>query len=271
MEHLSDRRRLCDFWADRIRPSVLFRFFAIVLLIAPAHAGRPRDPWVFRGSLEGRPGLVFLALHIHMTVAYDTAGCSLFLAWKGKAETETGPMPAGPGSAAWGPEYRAAGPVYHKRINPSPWSLRGPQGNVPVTVRMAAAEPAGEQARLEYILTFSAGGAAKSAKAVKPIKPLKAGKAGRQGKAAQAIKVVETPEFDDHYGDNALFRTFEVTGIPAGMSLRLELGGRGMTETWGGGAVGRVEKEGDRFFLVQELDGATPLKVTWSEGGNAVK
>jgi hypothetical protein len=265
MNHLSDRRRLCDFWAGRMRPSrpsVLFRFSAVLLLAATAHAGRPRDPWVFRGSLEGRPGLVFLALHTHMTVAYDTAGCSLFLAWKGGAETETGPMPAAPGSVDWGPEYRAAGPVYHKRINPSPWTLRGPQGNVPVTVRLAAAEPAGEQARLEYVLTVGAGGAAK---------PLKAGKAGGKGKAAQAIKVVETPEFDDHYGDNALFRTFEVTGIPAGMSLRLELGGRGMTETWGGGAVGRVEREGDRFYLAQELDGATPLKVTWSEGGKPEK
>lgn len=81
--------------------------------------------------------------------------------------------------------------------------------------------------------------------------------------------VSERPEFDDHYGDNALFRNFEVTGIPAGMTLRLEVGGRGMAETWGGGATGQVIREGDRYFLLQELDGETPLKVSWSPLGSS--
>ena len=204
-----------------------------------ASAQRPRDPWLFHGALEGRPGMVFLALHKQMTVAYDRKGCSLFEAWKGAAVPETGPSPAGLGE-----DFRPAGAIYHKRTNPAPWSVTGPKGNVPVTVRMAADTVEGEQARLEYVLSLPGG---------------------------KRIRVRETPEFDDHYGDNALFRNFEVTGIPAGMALRLEVDGRGMTETWGGGAVGRVEKEGTRYFFIQELDGETPIKVTWSGSGDAEK
>jgi len=106
-------------------------------------------------------------------------------------------------------------------------------------VRLAATAVVGGKARLDYVLTLPG---------------------GRQ------IKVRETPEFDDHYGDNALFRNFEVTGIPAETAIRLQVDGRGMPEVWGGGAEGRVEKEGAHWFFIQEMDGVTPIKVTWSTG-----
>jgi hypothetical protein len=81
----------------------------------------------------------------------------------------------------------------------------------------------------------------------------------------RSIRVTEVPMYDDHYGDDGLFRNFEVNGIPAGHSVRLDLGGRGMPETWGGGADGGIAVEAGRRLLVQEADGQTPLKVTWSD------
>jgi hypothetical protein len=216
----------------------------LLMPAGPASAGRPRDPWVFRGSLPDKTGLIFLALHKEMTVAYDEEGCSLFLAWNGPAERPSGPAATGPqpsdGSA---PEYRAAGAVYHRRRNGSPWSARGPQGNIPVTPEFLAARIEGGRVVFAYALTLRGG---------------------------SVVSINETPEFDDHYGDKALFRNFEVTGIPAGVSIRLEIGGvpgKGMAETWGGGAAGRIVEEEGRRFLIQDVDGATPIKATWSKAG----
>ena len=44
---------------------------------------RPRDPWVLRSVLDGRPRMVSLALHEDCYLAYDAQRCALYKAWKG--------------------------------------------------------------------------------------------------------------------------------------------------------------------------------------------
>ena len=56
-----------------------------------------------------------------------------------------------------------------------------------------------------------------------------------------------------------------MAGLPAGTALRLDLGGTGLPESWGGGGDGALAEEEGRRCLVQGRDGLTPLKVTWSE------
>lgn len=211
--------------------------FCAILLAAGliAGAGSALDSWVFRGGLAGEQGpMILMVLNPQMSLAYDERGGSLLLAWKGKADAVAGSGPIR--------NYKASGPVYHRRANPAPWSLRGPKGDVKVTVAFEGVAPLGELASLAWSLRLSDG---------------------------RRISVRETPMFDDHYGDNGLFRNLAVAGIPKGMTLRLELDGRGMAETWGGGGDGGIVEEGGRRYLEQATDGETPLKVTWSRPAGA--
>lgn len=214
-----------------------------------ASADAPSSP-AFRGFLEGEASpMVFLAIAEGMTLAYDEQGGSLFLAWNGKARPASGPGPSpGPAGApvragkslpvpASTAVYRASGDVYHRRTRPRPWEVRGPGGKVEAAVRFEGISARGDLAALEWSLRLPGG---------------------------RIIRVTEVPMFDDHYGDEGLFRNFTVTGIPPGHSLRLDLEGRGMAETWGGGGDGGMVVEEGRRAMVQEADGQTPLKVTWS-------
>ncbi|MBK7645391.1 MAG: hypothetical protein IPJ19_20530 [Planctomycetes bacterium] len=49
----------------------------------PRAPQRPRDPWVQRCNLDGRPRMVVFALDADMYCAYDAQLCSFFAAWKG--------------------------------------------------------------------------------------------------------------------------------------------------------------------------------------------
>ncbi len=44
---------------------------------------RPRDPWVFTGSLDDRSRILFVALHHDLWVAYDTELGALYKGWRG--------------------------------------------------------------------------------------------------------------------------------------------------------------------------------------------
>lgn len=49
----------------------------------PFRPQRPRDPFVFRCVLDGRPRIVTLALSDEMWAAWDARTCSLYKVWKG--------------------------------------------------------------------------------------------------------------------------------------------------------------------------------------------
>lgn len=207
------------------------RSLAAFLLALSGLAGSalPGADGPFRGFLEGEPSpMIFLPAGKEMTLAYDERGGSLFLAWKGTAD----PLP-GPGN-----RFRPSGAVRHRRSASSPWSVRGPKGIIPVTVTFKSLRTRGPLTTLEWTLGLPGG---------------------------RAVSVAETPAFDDHYGDAGLFREFAVAGLPEGATLRLDLTGTGLPESWGGGGDGALAEEEGRRLLVQSRDGMTPVKVTWSE------
>lgn len=221
-------------------PLLLLLSACLPLSLSAGPKPEPLPAGVFRGLLagDGRP-LVFVALNDRMTLAYDEAGGSLLHAWRGKVvplDRGTVAAPAAaPGATA---RFRPEGLEYHRRDARSPWAVRGPKGNIPVTVGFAGAGLKGGLPSLRFTLRL-AGGA--------------------------RVSVEETPMFDDHYGDAGLFRNFEVKGLPPGDTLRLDLSGRGLPATWGGGGDGGLAEAAGKTFLVQSADGETPLKVTWSD------
>lgn len=194
-----------------------------------AQAGPAAANRPFRGFLEGEASpMIFLPAGKGMTFAYDERGGSLFLAWKGRAEALPGP----------GNRFRPSGAVCHRRSAAFPWSVRGPEGIKPITVTLKSLKAEGPLATLEWNLKLPGG---------------------------RSVSVAETPAFDDHYGDPGLFREFAVAGLPDGTALRLDLTGTGLPESWGGGGDGALADEEGRRVLIQDRDGTTPLKVTWSE------
>ena len=49
----------------------------------PRAPERPRDPWVVRCNLDGRPRMVVFALDQQLWCAYDAQRCAFYAAWKG--------------------------------------------------------------------------------------------------------------------------------------------------------------------------------------------
>ncbi|MFK7845418.1 MAG: PA14 domain-containing protein [Rhodothermales bacterium] len=68
-----------------------FSIWLIVFLISGAiplsdedgRMSRPRDPWVFAGSLDDRPRILFVALHHDLWIAFDTQLGDIYKAWRG--------------------------------------------------------------------------------------------------------------------------------------------------------------------------------------------
>jgi len=54
----------------------------------PRAPERPRDPWVLRCALDGRPRMVVFAMDADMCCAYDAQHCSFYAAWKGGVRGE---------------------------------------------------------------------------------------------------------------------------------------------------------------------------------------
>ena len=224
--------------------------FWITAAVGEPPRGAPA-PWVFRGLLDDKP-VIFMILRPDMTLAYDEAGCSLYRAWKG------GPRLLDEPAAGSARAYRADGADYHIRRSASPWSVRGPSGNVPVTVRFEGLTGEGGTAGLA------------------PGKPMPGNIIDKQMAVTLnyslllpgggRIRVRETPAFEDHYGDRGIFRRISMFGIPPRLEVRLQLSGKGMPESWGGGANGAPRQEAGVWLLFQAEDGEAPLKVTWSEG-----
>ncbi len=67
----------------------MLRSIVLVLLAlglapqVPRAPERPRDPWVVRCALDGRPRMVVFALDADMYCAYDAQRCAFYAAWKG--------------------------------------------------------------------------------------------------------------------------------------------------------------------------------------------
>ena len=62
---------------------------------------RPRDPWVFRCELEGRPRTLVVALQTELWLAYDTESCALIRATRGDPLAGSKAWSTDSGVGAW--------------------------------------------------------------------------------------------------------------------------------------------------------------------------
>lgn len=46
-------------------------------------ASRPLEKWIYRAPIDGRQGVISLALHERLWAAYDTQSCEVFQTWQG--------------------------------------------------------------------------------------------------------------------------------------------------------------------------------------------
>ncbi len=79
---------------------------------------RPRDPWVFSGSLDDRPRVLFVALHHDLWIAIDTQLGHVYKAWRGglqQASDEANAFSPWPASID--------GLTYLATENDTPWRL----------------------------------------------------------------------------------------------------------------------------------------------------
>jgi hypothetical protein len=195
------------------------------------------SPHLYRGDMLGHRGLLFFAASPSvMTLVYDTARCGLYLAWKGPV---LGSKRDGHGN------YLPQGKVYQLREDQKFWNVVISGDTVASQLRMTGfAEDSTGYLVIHYAIDLPGG---------------------------RSLSVDENPVHDDHYGDNALFRTFRLTGLDTNMAVHIRLGSP--DQNWKTivnppSASGRFVGEGNDLTLVMENDGISVIKVLWSGSGD---
>ena len=186
---------------------------------------------LYRGTLYGRPGVLFFeASPTVLTVAYDTAMCGLFIAWRGPAlGTETNPDGT----------YEEQGPFYLFQLSKDLWTVRNGEDTLAAAVRfLGYDEDSTGYVAFRYALLLPNG---------------------------DSIKVAESPSLDDHYGDIALRRDFRFTGIPYGATVSVRLGGNAGSwpELWEQSGGGRLTDLNGYARLEMTFDDLAVTKVRW--------
>ncbi|MEM7167348.1 MAG: ThuA domain-containing protein [Planctomycetota bacterium] len=149
---------------------------------------RPRQPWVFRCVLDERPRVVVCALATQLWVAYDMADCSIYRVWGGDVKLD-GAVYTG----AHGPQPTSRGLPYFVADTSVAWQWTRDelaQGDAPLRYRGYRLQDG--KVRFQYL--------------------------GHS--ALSNVVVFETPEYSGQSG-LTLTRTFDVTGLPAGVNLHL--------------------------------------------------
>lgn len=89
---------------------------------------RPRDPWVFRSVLDGKPRIVTMALSKEMYLAYDAQTCGMYKCWKGGVELKGAVY-----TTVHGDQPVSYGDVYTHGLEGDVWSAE--VGGKPQSVR----------------------------------------------------------------------------------------------------------------------------------------
>jgi hypothetical protein len=106
-------------------PHLVLALLVLVLGLAPQSPRapeRPRDPWVVRCNLDGRPRMIVFALDKQMCCAYDAQRCSFYAAWKG-------------GVSGTGSKLELAGERYTSGFDEHTWEVYVGQALVQADVR----------------------------------------------------------------------------------------------------------------------------------------
>ncbi len=153
---------------------------------------RPRDPWVFTGSLDDRSRILFVALHHDLWVAYDTELGALYKGWRGAL------LPASPDPNAFSPWPASIdGITYFAKENKTNWRIiRNGEVSTP-EIHFRGYRMAGDRLTLRYELVSDYG---------------------------HHIIVEESPEVV-HTDDErpGLQREFFVDQLPAGVQVALDV------------------------------------------------
>ncbi|MFQ5504567.1 MAG: ThuA domain-containing protein [Planctomycetota bacterium] len=157
---------------------------------------RPRDPWVFRSALDGKPRMIVIGLDKHMWVAYDAESLGLHKVWGGTVR----PSPSFQ-RAEQGPV--AIGAPYERGPQPPAWRILRKAGDALTSLESEIHFEGYRFLRGQVHLRFR----------------LEAG--------SRAVSVRETPDYlPSPRGTPGveLHRSFHVEGLEEGELLELRLG-----------------------------------------------
>lgn len=152
---------------------------------------RPREAWVLRSVLDGRPRILSIALHEHLWLAYNTKTAALYKAWTGKIDF-SGPVY----TSSHGPQPVSVGTTYMEEPDENPWRITADGKEITPEISYKGHTVLDNQVTLKYNLDY-------------------------QGKK---ISVEERPEYFDAGNGKAGFeRVFTVANAPAGAQVTLNV------------------------------------------------
>ena len=202
-----------------------------------AEVQRPVQPWVFRSVLDDRPRMVTVAMAEDLWLAYDASHCGLYKAWAGGVKFE-GAVYTG----RHGPQPESEGEAYQEIAGGGFWTLLDAEGADTQTPPRFRGYRLDGTRSMTMLYRFGGG-------------------------EDEGVRVSETPSIladDDGDGDAGavtLLRTFTVTGLPEGQTLRLLVG----TDTQGG----QFRTTGQARIVTEERGGGTVAFVEFYADGES--
>lgn len=233
-------------------------------------AARPHDPFIFRAVMREKPRMIMIALHSGLSVVYDAQTCGLYQAWKGGMQD---------GNATYHHQTGGnRGATYYPKGKIAYWQKPGGEvGEDPpadnretsFSPRNEALVPVWTASKAEVSLAVKTDYRGYAVNNPTETATLRYGLILPDG---ARIEVEETPEYLAVSGGAGLQRDFSIKGVPAGVSVALQLTGNPIKKADGslvadGWAVvsgaGKVEKRGGKDFLVLGADGQTRITSGW--------
>lgn len=152
---------------------------------------RPRKAWALRSVLDSRPRILSIALNDKLWIAYNTKTASLYKAWIGKIEFG-GPVY----TSSHGPQPISIGTTYMEEPDDNPWRIQADGKEITPEISYKGHTILDNQISLKYEL----------------------------GYLDKNITIEEKPEFFDAADGKAGFqRIFDVSNVPAGVTLSLNM------------------------------------------------
>ncbi|CAN5468423.1 hypothetical protein BH23BAC1_BH23BAC1_23240 [soil metagenome] len=152
---------------------------------------RPREAWVVRSVLDQRPRMISIALHDNLWVAYSTETASFYKAWTGGMNFDGAVY-----TAAHGPQPTSLGNNYLVEPNVNPWKIIAGGKEIEPKVMYKGHVITDNKVIIKYDLAYE----------------------------GNTISIKEQPEYFSADGEKVgLQRVFNVTGVPAGTEVALNL------------------------------------------------
>jgi len=208
-----------------------------LLLNACLHDSENSDPKTVDSTLNPASFWV-LQLTPKLTVVYDTLNAAVRLAWRGEARLDS-PLVQN-------------GPLLHRMYTAKPWTLL-------LRKSLISSAPPDTEILSPHLLSHDAvvvGGVMLFRYELR-----------RTQSGKPPINMKLRLLHDDHYGDHALFHDIELTGVPEGGTVKVQLGGdadlKPYPELWSSAGGGALIGERGNEAMLMDYDGFHEAKVTW--------